>query len=60
MGSLSNHRVSVPNDILITYGPDDLQNVHELLGGVGIDNLSLTLIGVHVESTGTGVNHNTG
>ncbi len=60
MGSLCNNWVGVGNDILLTYGPDDLQNVHELLGGVGINNLSLTLVRVHVESTGTGINYNTG
>ena len=60
MGSINNHWVNVVYDVRVTHPTNDLQYVHELISSIDRDLLLVTLVRVHVEGTGTGVNDDTG
>mgnify|MGYP003152959332 CR=1 FL=1 len=60
MGSACDDWFRVVYDVRVTHPTNDLQYVHELISGVYRDLLGVTLVRVHVEGTGTGINDDTG
>lgn len=59
-GSTRNHWFRVVYDVRVTYTTDHLQDIHELIGGVYSNLSGITLVRIHVEGTGTGINNDTG
>jgi hypothetical protein len=59
-GSSRNHWFRVVYDVRVTYTTDHLQDIHELIGGVYSNLSGITLVRIHVEGTGTGINNDTG
>ena len=60
MGSTCDHWVRVKYNVRVTDPTNDLQYVHELISSIDRDLLGVTLVRIHVEGTGTGVNDDTG
>ena len=47
-------------NVRVTHPTNDLQYVHELVSSIDRDLLGVTLVRVHVEGTGTGIDDDTG
>jgi hypothetical protein len=60
MGSTCNYWIRVKYNVRVTHTTNNVQDIHELVSSVHRDLLSVTLVRIHVEGTGTGIDDDTG